>query len=299
MRRFPAWAPALLLAACGGHATPMAAPTALVLPDSTTILDAATGAPIAPAELVRRAAAADFVLLGEIHDNPRHHAVRGALITASGRHPAVVFEQFARSDSPVPPPAAGEDTTAWLTAHGFDVKSWRWPVHEPVVRAALLEGRSIWGSGLSRASLMSVVRQGPDAAPVELRALTSRVPMDSTAIAALNRELFEGHCGKLPEAMVPGMRAAQEARDASMADELLRAANTGAPAWLIAGDGHVRMDMAVPRLLKALAPARSMLVVGIVEAGTDGAKPGPAAAAQYQVLVVTPPTPRPDPCAGL
>lgn len=300
MRRIRTLLP-LLLAACGGAggAPSPAAPVALTLPDSVTIVDAASGAPIASAELLRRAAAADFVLLGEIHDNPAHHQVRGAMLTAlASRKPAVVFEQLARTAAPIPAPVAGETEEAWLDAHGFDRKGWKWPLHQPVVDAAIAHASSLWGSNVPREALRSVVRQGTTAAPAELSALIDKVPLDSVAKAGIDQELFEGHCGKLPQEMVPGMRAAQEVRDAAMTDAMLAAGANG-PVWLIAGDGHVRMDMGVPRLLRKLAPAKRELVVGFVERGTDEAVPGKGAAARYQVLVITPKAEREDPCAGL
>lgn len=291
----------LLLAACGGAgaAPSAAAPLAMPLPDSVSIVDAATGAPVTTAELLRRASAADFVLLGEIHDNPVHHQVRGAMLTAlAARKPAVVFEQLARASGPIPAPAAGEAEEAWLDANGFDRKGWKWPLHRPVVDAALSHASTLWGSNVPRAALRSVVRDGTAAAPPELSALIARVPLDSAARAGIDQELFDGHCGKLPQEMVPGMRAAQEVRDAAMTDAML-SAGAAAPAWLIAGDGHVRMDMGVPRLLRTLAPASGMLVVGFVERGTADATPGPAAARRYQLLVITPVAAREDPCAGL
>lgn len=291
----------LALAACAGSSA-TSAPVATApfpLPDSVTIVDARTGMPVASSDLLRRAAAADFVLLGEIHDNSYHHRIRGAMLTAlAAKKPAVVFEQLARSTGPIPAPAAGEDQESWLDAHGFDRKGWKWPLHQPVVDAALAHGRSIYGSNVPREALRSVVRQGTGAAPAELSALITRVPLDSAAKAGIDQELFEGHCGKLPQEMVPGMRAAQEVRDAAMTDAML-AAGAGGPAWLIAGDGHVRMDMGVPRILSKVAPGKKELVVGFVERGSDEAKPGAAAASRYQVLVITPAAQREDPCAGL
>jgi len=289
----------LFLAACRGHAAPAVAPAAFPLPDSVVILDAATGTSISTTDLVRRAGGADFVLLGEVHDNAAHHQVRGALLTAlASRKPAVVFEQFAQSDAPVPAPAAGQEMESWLDAHGFDRKNWKWPLHAPVVDAALAHGRSLWGSGLSRETLRSVVREGVASAPAELRRLVEGSPLDSAAQAAVDAELFADHCGKLPASMMAGMRAAQEVRDAAMAQALLSAGATG-PAWLIAGDGHVRMDMGVPRLLRHAAPGKRILTVGLLERGTTEAVPGPATAKLYQVIIVTPPAEREDPCLGL
>ncbi len=298
MRTFLSPAAVLLVAACAGQASPASAPAALVLPDSTTVLDATTGAPLSTAELLRRAAAADFVLLGELHDNEVHHQVRGDLLTASGAHPSVVFEQFSRSVAPIPPPAAGEEMDTWLDAHGFDRKNWKWPLHEPVVDAAIASGRGLWGSGLSREMLRSVVREGTGSAPTELRTLLDQSPLDSAAQVAIDAELMESHCGKLPASMMPGMRAAQEVRDAAMAEALLSAGRAG-PAWLIAGNGHVRMDMGVPRLLRQAAPGRKVLAVGLLERGTAEASPGAATGKLYDVIIITPPAEREDPCLGL
>lgn len=294
--------PLLLLAACGGNGTSVAAqaaPAALTLPDSTIILDGPTGAPVSSAELLRRIGAADFVLLGEYHDNARDHAARGALIRAAAtRHPGLVFEQFARSDAALPLPAPGDSLEGWLDRSGFDRKGWQWPMHRPVIEAAVATRSAIWGSGLSRDTLRSVVRGGRDASPPALLAIMNRAPLDSAAQAAIDHELFVDHCGKLPANLMAGMRAAQEVRDASMTAALLAAAGKG-PAWLIAGNGHVRSDMGVPRLLRAAAPGRRVLAVGFLERDSTGALPDTAERHRYQLVVVTPPAPREDPCAGL
>jgi hypothetical protein len=121
--------------------------------------------------------------------------------------------------------------------------------------------------------------------------------MDSSARAALDRELIAGHCGQLAESMVPGMRAAQTVRDAAMTHALTSASAAG-PAWLIAGNGHVRRDFAVPRLLRVTAPNRSVLSIGFLERTQSGDAPDEAARAVYDLVVVTPRIARPDPCAG-
>ena len=297
MRSFSGWLPLLLMAAGCAAGTPSSSNPNLAA--STVALDAATGATIPLAELQRRAEAADFVLLGEIHDNSVHHSFRGALLTAAqARHPAVVFEQFPRTTGPIPPPAAGESEEVWLDAHGFDRKGWEWPLHAPIVYAAMAHAREIWGGGLSRDALRTVVQKGTAAAPPPLGALIREVPLDGEGQAAMDRELFAGHCGKLPADRMPGMRAAQEVRDASMAEALMTAGAAG-PAWLIAGNGHVRMDIGVPRFLRRLAPARKLLVVGIVERGTKDAVPDAAAGRRYEVLILTSPATREDPCDGL
>jgi uncharacterized iron-regulated protein len=297
MRR-PYWLPLLLLAAC--HPAPASlSPVVFALPDSTPLVDGPTGEPVAAAELLRRVGSADLVLLGEVHDNPVAHAVRGNLLRAfAGRRPAVVFEQFTATEGPIAPPAAGESLTVWLDRNGFDRRGWRWPLHEPVVTAALAVSRGIWGSNVSRSALRSVVTSGAAAAPEPLRDLMARAPLEPAEQAALDSEIVEGHCGQLADSMVPGMRAAQEVRDAAMTRALLMAGRGGA-AWLIAGNGHVRRDIAVPRIVARVAPEKRVLVVGLLEREADGAAPSAVERRQYDLVIVTPRTARPDPCAQL
>lgn len=293
---------ALLLTACGGRPTFSVAPVTFTLPDSTFLLDGPTGDTASTSELIRRIAEADVVLLGEVHDNPLDHALRGALITAfASQRPAVVFEQFADRDTPIPLPIAGESREQWLDANGFDRGAWKWPLHEPVVEAALAHARSLWGSNLSREALRPVVREGEEAAPERLRRLAEEAPLDSAGIAAMDAELEEAHCHALPESLVPGMRAAQVIRDAAMTRALLLAGVQAGqrPEWLIAGNGHVRSDLGVPRLLRRVAPRLRVLTVGLLEREDDGALPSAGERRAYDLVIVTPRAPREDPCRNM
>jgi uncharacterized iron-regulated protein len=294
MKPLARFLPLVVLAACSRPAP--VAPLAFALPDSTSAVDGG-GARITTPELLRRIGSADIVLLGEVHDNPVDHALRGALISAfAARNPAIVFEQLTGSDSAIAPPAAGDSIEGWLDRNGFDRRGWRWPLHRPVVDAAIAHGRGLWGSFVSRERLRAVVRQGDAAAPPELRRLMERAPLDSISRAVLDQELIDGHCGQLPAAQVPGMRSAQVVRDASMARALMLAAATG-PAWLIAGNGHVRRDIAVPRILRAAMPSARILSVGLLERQPNGADPAPADIRQYDLVIITPRTARANPCA--
>ncbi|HEX9166540.1 MAG TPA: ChaN family lipoprotein [Gemmatimonadales bacterium] len=287
----------LLLAACG-RSGPAMSPGAMVLPEGVSIVESGTGAALETGDLLNRMARSEFVLLGELHDNPIHHQVRGSLIRAAGSRPAVVFEQFQASSGPIPLPGADQSREAWLDANGFDRTGWRWPLHQPVVEAAIGNARSVWGSGISRDQLRAVVRGGDAAAPEELRRLMEASPLGGAARAAIDSDLVAGHCGQLPESMIPGMRSAQVVRDASMTQALLSAAK-GGPAWLIAGNGHVRADVAVPRLLTVAAPGKRLLVVGLLERGADGTMPDRTEQGRYDVVIVTPRAERGDPCASL
>lgn len=225
--------------------------------------------------LVARLAATRYRLLGEIHDNPEHHALRARLVgalTERGLHPAVVFEQFdldheaalAAAQTP------GTDAETLADAGQFDRRGWRWPLHKPIVEAALRAGLPIHAGNLSRAAIDAAERssQKPDA-PWYARLRAAR--WSETQARKLRDEIADSHCGQLPASVVPRLALAQRIRDAAMAQALVDAA-TSDGAILIAGDGHVRRDLAVPVYLP---PADGATVsLGFIEAtAEDWAEP--------------------------
>ncbi len=289
----------VLVAACGGATAGTTTPAPVVFADTTVIVDLRTGTRIPSAELMRRMASADIVLLGEQHDNAAIHRARAALLRAQpAKRVSAVFEHFARTAAPIVRPADGVAKEAWLDQNGFDRKGWQWPLHAALVDAALDNAAELRGTNLSREALRDVVRKGGGAAPAELRLLTDAAPMDSAARAVLDADLVAGHCGQLPAAMVPGMRDAQVARDAAMAEALLAGRSGGQP-WLLAGNGHVRADIAVPRLLRVAVPSAKLLVVGFVELGAGNTLPSLPSRALYDIAVFVPAASRTDPCANM
>ena len=269
----------LLLAA--GCATPLAAPDRLI--------DIATGREITRAELLATLRQADVVMLGEQHDNPHHHQRRGALLAELGPQAMVVAEQLPRGARVVP----GADLRAQLEAAGFDAAAWGWPLYRPLFELPLAAGLPVLGGNAPRDLARQVARSGPSAWPAELRPMLEAAPLPAAAQAALDQDLLDGHCGQLPAARVPAMRAAQRTRDASMAQALLDVLAAGArPAVLVAGNGHVRSDHGVPQLLRVARPMLRVVSVGFGEPGWA------AAGAPYTALWLTPGVARKDPCAG-
>ena len=111
--------------------------------------------------------------------------------------------------------------------------------------------------------------------------------------AAMNAAIQDGHCGLLPEAIVPALARAQVARDRTMARALVDASRrTGLPVVLLAGNGHVRADIGVPRHLAEFDPGASVLSIGF---GEDPAPP----AGRFDRVFSAPAIARPDPCQAL
>jgi uncharacterized iron-regulated protein len=229
--------------------------------------------------LAQRLPRARYVLLGEKHDNPDHHAIQAALVRAmlaAGRRPAVAFEQLTADQAPA---LARQLSAAPRDAAGLaEAVNWKrsgWPdfaLYQPIVQAALDAGVPIVAGNLGNATVRSVARGEPDALPRELRTRYGLDrPLPADAQARLTAEIREAHCGHLPERRVDSMVLAQRARDATLADSLVRADADGGV--LIAGVGHVRADWGVPVYLAARATNAPIVVVAPLEVRAGLTKP--------------------------
>src|SRR6266849_5618999 len=244
------------------------------------IWDVKAGSFIAEDTLVARLVASRFVLRGERHDNPDHHALQAKLLRAmveAGRRPAVGFEMLATDDAPAvvrylarsPKDAAGlGDAVNWARS------GWpEWRLYQPIAQAALDANVPIVATNLSRAATEAVRRNGlPGLGPALTTQLRLAEPTPDTRLA-MTRELRESHCGQVPEGMVDRMADIQWARDARIAASLARGGQRDG-AVLIAGAGHVRRDRGVPVHLARHIQDVSIGSVAFVE--VDGAlvKPG-------------------------
>jgi uncharacterized iron-regulated protein len=256
------------------------------------IIEQASGRPMTEAALLALIKTSDFVLLGELHDNPHHHARRGALL-AQLRAPAVLVAEH------LPSPARVQlrpelDLSAALTEAGFDAKAWRWPLHRTLFDGAAQVGLPLLGGNVSREQARQVAREGRAALPDDAGLLWDASPLSAAARASLAADLVLGHCGQLSSGpRLDGMVWAQGLRDASMWQTLQAAATAGAqPAVLLAGNGHVRLDYGVGHLVRSQRPQAKLISVGFGEAG----KPLPAG--DYTHIWITAAAERADPCAG-
>ena len=112
-------------------------------------------------------------------------------------------------------------------------------------------------------------------------------PISADWRKAQENEIRTGHCDMLPAMMLPGMVDAQMARDIWMA-KLIRDQQPR-DVVLIAGNGHVRKDIGVPRWLGAVGGKLTVKAIGYVEGG--GMKE------QFDEVRSIPAQKRPDPCA--
>jgi len=227
---------------------------------------------------------APVVLLGEVHDHPAGHARRLELIRAllaQGRRPAVIMEQLDASRQQALDRVLAErtaDAGAVIAAAG--TAGWDWPLYRPYLDEALAHRLPLIGANLARAAAREVMRDG-----LAAHGFDAAVPDD--VLARQTQQIETGHCGKVDRAMAASMALGQVARDQLMARLVESRASGGA--LLLAGNGHVRTDIGVPRWLSP-ATRRISVAIGFVEPGDD--------IIAYDRRIELPAHPRPDPCAA-
>ncbi len=253
------------------------------------VIDLHTFEEISEQALAEQLRSQDIVLLGELHDNARHHQLRGALINHFAAPATTVVAEHLPTGSPVS--SQGPLREALETA-GFDARGWGWPLHQPLFDAIRARALPLVGGNLPKGYSKQLMTGGDAALTDALATPYRQAPLAPQAAARLDGDLIDGHCGQLPDKYRAPMRLVQRATDISMANALL----AHVPAVLVAGNGHVRRDYGVPQLIDALAPSLKISSVGFYERHGDTQELIKSLAGRYDYVWLTEPAERTDPC---
>jgi uncharacterized iron-regulated protein len=235
---------------------------------------------------------ADFIAIGERHDNPDHHRLQAALVAALA--PAgLAFEMI---------PQAMEEAVNRLRADGASrdelAKALEWDAlgwPDFSLYASIMEAvprAYVAGGGLSRDTIGAIYKRGAIGAG---DALAERYGLDEPLAddlrAAMLDEQFAAHCEMMPRERLGGMVDIQRAWDAAYADALYRAqVRGGGRAFLICGNAHARLDRGAPAYLARAFPEAKIASIGMMETG-DTAPDG-----QFTVTLSAPAPEREDAC---
>ena len=233
----------------------------------------------------------DVVIVGEVHDNPAHHAAQ-ADVVAEVAPGALVFEMLTPEQAQAVTPDNRNDQAA--LADALDWAGSGWPdfaMYYPIFAAA--PEAEIYGAQVPRERARAAFDTGIGSAfsgDADAYGLTTPLPDAQQE----KREALQmaAHCDALPENLLPGMVQIQRLRDAELARAVMQAVQgTGGPVVLITGNGHARKDWGVPSYLARVAPDLDVHVIGQTE---DGA-PLPGG---FDEVRSAPAVERDDPCAG-
>ena len=232
---------------------------------------------------------ADVAILGEVHDNPHHHANQAALLQ-SLQPKAVVWEMITAEQ------ASGLDAgrldEAAYTAGQLDWAQSGWPdfsLYAPVFAAA--KGARQYGALVPRAEASKALEHGVasyfGAGPAARFGLDQ--PLPGTEQAAREADQLANHCNAMPEEMLPVLVDFQRLRDAALAAAVDKALEeTGGPVAVITGNGHARTDRGLPVYLAKARPSLAVISLGQGEGGSiSGA---------FDYVLDSAAVERPDPC---
>lgn len=258
-------------------------------PDVGQIIELRSGARLSASQLLERLQSARWLLVGEQHDNPDHHALQVWLLEAlKQKRPqgSLLLEMLTPSQEGrvrevqlafakgVPPdnlPAA----LGWQ-------KGWDWAQYGPLMSYALKQSYALLPANLDRQEMLAIHQKPP--------LLVGAQSSAATVQTALSAQIREGHCNLLPDAQLPAMLAVQQQRDRRMAERLQAAPQ---PALLLAGAYHVRRDLGVPLHLADLGKTEGVVVLMLAEVGSQ------LRATEADFVWFTPAQPEQDHCARL
>lgn len=232
---------------------------------------------------------ADYLLLGEKHDNENHHALQSIMVTMSaasgkkGRLTAEMIEPkyqgvldtinevYAINESKVDDLfELNEKKDSLFASLGEDLewekRGWpSWDSYKEIFRSGLTWGWPLVAGNPNRETIMSVGRGGELDADL-LRNLRWEQAYDEAQRESLLDELVESHCGMMGRESMAPLVTLQRLKDAHMARSMREGLPDNSLSLLIAGNGHVRKDRGVPFFLDK---DKKIVSVAIIEVLRD------------------------------
>jgi uncharacterized iron-regulated protein len=260
---------------------------------------------VAPQRIAAAAARANYVFLGENHDNPDHHSLQAWMLralTRQGRKPAIVFEMIEETRQTALDKYQRNNLTAAGLGAAVEWEKTGWPdwsTYQPIADAALASKLPVFaGNPAKHGKLLTKDRR---------KRLGLDAPLPTKQHDLMLETIDAGHCRLVPKQHLEPMIAIQRARDAVLADNAHIAAKStpNQGAVLILGANHARKDYAAPIVLERLHPGQYLLSVAFIE--VDDTLKSPANYAQnfgadtipFDYIWFTPRANNRDYCAGL
>ncbi len=244
---------------------------------------------------LEKARDADVVILGEIHDNPTHHAIQAEIVYAL-QPAALVFEMFPQIAEGEVNDLRANGAPAADIARALHWEATGWPAfgyYAAILAAA--PGATVFGAGqpppdVSRAGVEGAAAAfGPDAAVYGLDQ-----PLAPAERTVRERLFTAAHCGAVAADRLPAMIEVQRFRDAGLADAAVwaRSMTGGGQVVVIAGSGHADKLRGAPAAIAIAEPELRVVTLGQFETPPDPAE-------RFDDVLLAPAPDRADPCAAL
>ncbi len=237
----------------------------------------------------------DVILLGERHDNHRHHLYQAAVIEflkTKNKLGRVYMEHLTADQQERL--EKGKPQSVQEFAQLADWSQSGWPDFSifSELAAKLLEQTPI-GVGIPRKQLSGLYSdKNPELITEELEIKTGlKKPLEETVKDKLLSVLKESHCGHLPPKYAEKMLGIQRYRDAYMVSRFQE--QNGLIDVYLLGAGHGNLIYGIPLYFSTAYPKKKLLSVIFLEDGDSSPNE------EYHFFVGTLRTQREDPCAKL
>ena len=244
------------------------------------------------AELVEQLQGADYIILGERHDNPEHHALQLATLQQlyqRGWLKQIVMEMLTPSQQALADQVVEQRISdlAQLRKRLQWHQGWDWQLYGPIIAWAATNGIPLVAGNLDAGEL-ETAKENPARLGYQL--------LGEAGIDIHQRQFQRAHCGHITPKREEMMLRVQVARDARMAGSLQEQKG----AVLLAGNWHARKDIGVPRYVLANEPEAVILTLGAMERGAVKLSDGQGdPSEQYDIVWFTGAVDRPDYCQKL
>lgn len=214
-----------------------------------------------------------YILLGETHDNIKHHENQAWVIDELAKQSFSTSVSFEMIDDTQAEFIAGRDiktSNDLINLLNHYKTAWQYEDYYKVLFDSVLQaGLKILPANLERQKLYNFIRQNKIGLPIETEQLMTEVSLTPKMEDNLRKEIIESHCGMIDQESAKPMMHGQRIRDATMALSLLNA--DADRRVLIAGRGHVRNDRGVPVYLSSQDKEEKIISIALLEVEQDNA----------------------------
>ena len=213
-------------------------------------------------ELLEQFCQANYVLIGEKHDNVDHHTLERLLIAELYAYAGLKQISFEMMNQEMQPAldqvnAANEkiEQQQLKQALSWPERGWDWNVYGPTIGLAVNNGLIVKAGNVSREKIKPTKIENN-------QQIKQYLTPEITAM--VEKQVSDSHCGYTMGQGNDDLVNTQSLRDFMLAQSLVSPVEDGLVA-LVAGGFHVRQDVGVPIFLKSMRPGTKILSLSMSE----------------------------------
>lgn len=220
-----------------------------------------------PQELRTRLEQAQYILLGETHDNHHHHQIQSRLIADIAElYPdsSVSFEMIDDAQARALGDMNNYTVDILIERLASFSNAWAYQTqYRQLIATALERQLRIYPANIERKKLQAILLDDAMELDPSLTRWLNKIPLANEQEESLRNEIVNAHCGMIDyDAAIPMVKV-QRLRDITMALSLTNSA--AEKRILIAGAGHVRNDRGVPYYLRQISTGADIVALGLIE----------------------------------